>query len=90
MISAKRKSSFISDSGSALSSQITTTPLDDQDLQSQSILLSDSPSCSAQSSGSFFEIKGILAENKKKYLIDWANHPTTGEAYPPSWVCFTF
>ena len=41
---------------------------------------------SAQSSGSVFEIRGILAERKDEYLIDWANDPVTGEPFDPDWV----
>jgi len=25
-----------------------------------------------------------------KYLVNWADHPSTGEVYPPSWVCQRF
>jgi hypothetical protein len=28
----------------------------------------------------------ILQESARKYLVDWQDHPTTGEHYAPSWV----
>jgi len=28
----------------------------------------------------------ILQENAQKYLVEWEDHPETGEKYPPSWV----
>ncbi|KAK3680634.1 hypothetical protein B0T22DRAFT_382286 [Podospora appendiculata] len=38
----------------------------------------------------FYEIKSIIDEKyvKKKlfYKLDWADHPETGERYPPSWA----
>lgn len=34
--------------------------------------------------------QAILEEKREgsvvKYLVNWANHPVTGEVYPPSWV----
>jgi hypothetical protein len=30
--------------------------------------------------------KSILHESARKFLVDWENHPTTGEQYPPNWV----
>lgn len=40
---------------------------------------------SSQESEPFYEAKAILKEEGNKYLIDWADHPTTGETYAPTW-----
>jgi hypothetical protein len=38
-----------------------------------------------------YEIRGILEEkydgSRLLYKVDWADNPTTGERYDPSWVC---
>lgn len=38
----------------------------------------------------WYEIKGILNERKSgkitEYLIDWEDHPRTGQTYEPTWV----
>jgi len=43
-----------------------------------------------QIKGEFYTIKAILQEKEEQgqvsYLIDWADHPQTGETYDPSWV----
>lgn len=31
-------------------------------------------------------LKGILKESKLQYLVDWADHPVTGEIYENTWV----
>lgn len=31
-------------------------------------------------------LKGILEESKQQYLVDWEDHPFTGEGYDPTWV----
>lgn len=47
-------------------------------------------SASADESGAFWAIRGILEEKKIKrrlhYKVDWENHPETGESYAPTWV----
>jgi hypothetical protein len=49
-----------------------------------------SASASTDGAGTFWAIRGILAEKKVKgrlqYKVDWEDHPETGEAYPPTWV----
>lgn len=32
-----------------------------------------------------FPARRILQESARKYLVDWEDHPITGEKYPPSW-----
>lgn len=45
---------------------------------------------SQDSQDDWYSIKRILDERKvgkhTEYLVDWENHPTTGEQYSPSWV----
>jgi hypothetical protein len=31
-------------------------------------------------------LKRILREAKNKYLVDWADHPQTGETFDPTWA----
>lgn len=31
-------------------------------------------------------VKRILREGKTKYLVDWADHPYTGETFDPTWA----
>lgn len=51
---------------------------------------STAASASADESGAFWAIRGILEEKKVKgrlhYKVDWENHPETGESYVPTWV----
>ncbi len=41
----------------------------------------------------WFAIKDIIDERverrRRYYLVDWANHPETGESYAPSWVRYS-
>ena len=90
MISRKRKRSCRSISPQTTTQRRSEIPSESWDSISQSAFSVESPSCSAQSSGSIFDIKGILAERKSEYLIDWADHPVTGELYEPDWVSGNF
>lgn len=41
-----------------------------------------------------YAIRDIIDEKRVKgkllYKVDWADHPTTGKRYDPTWVCFPF
>ena len=39
------------------------------------------------SQGEYFKVRDILQEKPGQYLIDWEDHPVTGEKYTPTWVC---
>ena len=85
MVSTKRDSSCISGyHNSASKRPRTSSQL--SDFQSQSSVPSASPSCSAHSSGTIYEIRGIIGERQGEYLIDWADDPVTGESYDADWV----
>ena len=33
----------------------------------------------------YFKIRGVLQHKNGKYLVDWEDHPNTGEKYTPTW-----
>ena len=88
MISSKRKFSSILDfqeSSSKQSEAVSQVFVS----QPQASFPSSSPSCSAQSSGTVYEIRGIIGESENEYLIDWADDPVTGEVFKADWVSQT-
>lgn len=85
MVSTKRDSSCISGYHNPASKRPRTSS-QLLDFQSQSSVPSASPSCSAHSSGTVYEIRGIVGERGGEYLIDWADDPVTGESFDADWV----